>query len=510
MKNLTSIAPVAALAGIMFGGDCTAKAQVPPSVPAGNFSAAIPQMLEVRLGAIEQQLQALAGRIEILEKSSGISPRETPENAKQSSVVAQIESLNQKIQTVERAREKAAENTLAAVKTAPIVAAGRDGFTIRSADSSFAFNLHGNLQADSRYFPNGSPSQGASTLTITKVRPTFDGTIYKNFAFKIMPDFGSGSFVLQDAYIDATFRAWLKFRGGKFKGPVGLERLVADQEAEFYERFFPTNLVPNRDVGAQIFGDGWGGVVSYAGGIFNGVADGSSTDLDTDNHREFEGRILFHPFRKMQPSSLQGLGIGIGGTSGSKTGTASIPVVAPYRTTSQQIFFRYRSDGTAAGTTVADGAHTRISPQLYYYWGPFGAWSEYVLSSQDVKRGINSDTMDNSAWQVAATYVLTGEPASYRSVTPREAFDLKQHHWGALELAARYGRLSVDKSAFPFFADPASQAAGARSWTVGANWYVNKNVKLVLNYEQTNFDQASQGLERKQERAILERLQLAF
>ena len=46
--------------------------------------------------------------------------------------------------------------------------------------------------------------------------------------------------------------------------------------------------------------------------------------------------------------------------------------------------------------------------------------------------------------------------------------------------------------------------------TLGANWYVNKNVKGVLNYEQTDFQAVEGGVKRKQERAVLQRLQLAF
>ena len=80
----------------------------------------------------------------------------------------------------------------------------------------------------------------------------------------------------------------------------------------------------------------------------------------------------------------------------------------------------------------------------------------------------------------------------------------------AVELAARYGRLSVDKSAFPIFADPLTSASAARSWTLGVNWYANRNVKIVLNYEQTDFQTAEGGVKRKQERALLERFQLAF
>ena len=46
-----------------------------------------------------------------------------------------------------------------------------------------------------------------------------------------------------------------KFRFGKFKPPVGLERLVSDSDMLFVERALPTDLVPNRDVGVQVYGE---------------------------------------------------------------------------------------------------------------------------------------------------------------------------------------------------------------------------------------------------------------
>jgi phosphate-selective porin OprO/OprP len=118
--------------------------------------------------------------------------------------------------------------------------------------------------------------------------------------------------------------------------------------------------------------------------------------------------------------------------------------------------------------------------------------------------------LSNEAWQVAGSYVLTGENASYRSVAPAQPFDLTKGTWGAFELAARYGELTVDKDAFPFFASPTRAARIAKSWGLGLNWYLNRNVKFQLNYEQTDFTGGSANGERPKERALLSRFQVAF
>jgi phosphate-selective porin OprO/OprP len=137
-------------------------------------------------------------------------------------------------------------------------------------------------------------------------------------------------------------------------------------------------------------------------------------------------------------------------------------------------------------------------------------FGEYVKSYQRVQREAAHATLDNDAWQVAVSYVLTGENASYRSVTPAQTFDFAKGTWGAFEVAARYGELNVDKKAFPVFADPTKAARVAEAWGVGLNWYWNRNVKFQLNYEQTDFTGGSAKGERPKERVMLGRFQLAF
>src|SRR5687768_113665 len=113
-------------------------------------------------------------------------------------------------------------------------------------------------------FVNTPQSSGVNTFVARRVRPILEGTVYDRFGFRIMPDFGGGQTVLQDAYADVKFANWIKLRGGKFKEPVGLERLQSANHILFVERGLPTNLVPNRDLGFQLFGDVAEGLVSYA------------------------------------------------------------------------------------------------------------------------------------------------------------------------------------------------------------------------------------------------------
>jgi phosphate-selective porin OprO/OprP len=326
----------------------------------------------------------------------------------------------------------------------------------------------------------------------------------------MMPDFGNGQTVLYDAYIDARFSPKFKIRAGKYKPPLGLERLQSATDITFVERGLPTALVPNRDLGLMVHGDIVGGNLAYAAGVFNGVPDGGSSDLDTQDGKEGVARLFAQPWRTRTHSAWQGLGFGVAASYGNQRGVSAASSGLPtFKTAGQTTFFGFRGDDPALGPVLADGAHRRWSLQGHYYFGSHGIFLEQVRSSQQVKRGTSNATLDHSSWQVATSWVLTGETPSYRGVTPRSPFDLKAGTIGAIELTTRYSELHIDPATFPFYANAATAARGAQAWTVGCNWILNSGVKVMANYEQTRFDAAG-SVRRRPEHDLLTRLQFSF
>jgi len=380
--------------------------------------------------------------------------------------------------------------------------AGKDGFSLRSADGNFQFRLRGYVQLDGRFYQGDDERPATDTFVLRRVRPIFEGTVLKIFDFRIMPDFGNGQTALQDAHLDVRFSPAVRLRAGKFKPPVGLERLQSGTDILFVERAHPTSLVPNRDLGVQLFGDLAAGKATYAVGVFNGVVDGGSGDLDNNDGKDVAARVFFTP--------VKGLGFGVGGSVGDQEGTVTAPGLPALRTPGQQTFFSYRTDGTAPNTAIAGGDRTRISPQGYYYRGPFGLLAEYAVSSQEVRRGDVVEELENTAWQVAGSWVISGGEPSFRAVAPKVNFDPAAGTWGAFELAARVSVLEIDDDAFPVFASPTSSAAKAESWALGFNWYLNKNVRFYLDYEQTEFEGGATSGDREDESLVFSRFQISF
>jgi phosphate-selective porin OprO/OprP len=453
----------------------------------------------MRLGRIALALLALvAGAAPGARAAAGSDP-----------LAARLEALEQEVALLKRQLEVKREEDSARFAQIPAIGAGKDGFFIQSADKKFQIKLRGYAQADSRFFAESDDGSN-DTFALRRVRPYVEGTLFENVDFRIMPDFAGGTTTLFDAYVNLRYLPHAQLQVGKFKPPVGLERLQSATAITFIERGFPTLLVPSRDLGVQVWGDVLGGRLSYALGAFNGVRDGGNSenlDVDTDDGKDLVARLFAHPFAESAHDSLRGLGLGVAISLGEEKQS-----VAGYRTVGQQTFFSYRAATTGAGAlpaTSANGSRFRVSPQGYYYNGPFGLLWEYVRQTQEIERGPSDARPTHQAWQLVTSWVLTGENASYRGVVPRTAF--RQGGWGAFEVAARIGGIAFDEEVFPTFANPDTAAESALEWGFATNWYLNRYLKLALNYEHTRFDHgAAGGHDRESEEVLMTRMQIQY
>jgi phosphate-selective porin OprO/OprP len=424
----------------------------------------------------------------------------------------QLEKLDQKIRVLERQKELDKEAAVTKAKETPTVSTGKDGFWLRSPDNAYQIRIGGIIQLDSHWYPDKTAPIGGTSdsFLLRKVRPVLEGVFLENIAFRIMPDFGGGTTVLQDAYVELRLDKAFNIRAGKFKSPLGLERLQLDSETEFVERGLPTNLAPNRDLGIQLGGSVLADTLSYQIGVFNGNPDNSTTDADTNDQKDVVGRIFAEPFRNGD-SLFSGLGVGIAYAYGVQQGTVAASNLATYKTVGQQNFY------TFATGAFADGARTKLAPQFYYYVGPLGFLGEYITSRQEVTRATNQKRdFDSDAWQLNVFWVVTGEDASFRNPTPRKPYAGSSPGLGAVELVGRYGVQTIDDTAFAGtaanrLADPNASAREARNAGIGANWYFNRNFKLQANYDQTEFKGGGPGgTDLRTEKAIFTRIQANF
>lgn len=425
----------------------------------------------------------------------------------------QIEVLDQKVRVLERKQELEAEEAAAKAKDTPQLSIGQSGFVLRSSDTNFVLKIKGVIQLDSRTFAHDNPGTiGNNGFILRRARPIIEGTVFRDFDFQFIPDFGGSSAQIFDAWLNYGYCPELQLKAGKFKTPIGLEQLQADASLPFNERSLATDLVPNRDLGVQLWGEFAGGFAAYQAGVFNGLGDGrNSSNVDFDDDKQVAARVFLQPFKQSGARGLRGLGFGMAGSWGNyATNVAGLPNNNGFTTDGQQLFFAYTNGVTA------DGDQWRVSPQAYYYFGPGNMLGEYVISSQQVRKGGSTAKLQNEAWQVSAGWVLTGEDAGFNGVVPRHPFDPRAGQWGAWQVVARYAQLNVDRDAFPTFANPAGSATSAAAWSVGLNWWLNRNVRLLASYSHTDFEGGGAGanppgsVTKQDENVFFTRVQAAF
>lgn len=445
--------------------------------------------------------------------SASAEPASTPPPA--GSSVATPEELDQRVRILERKLELEAEKSEALAKTQGQAVAGKDGFEVKSPDGAFRLKLRGYLQVDGRFFLDDDSIPATDSWVIRRARPVLEGTIFKFVDFKFMPDFGGGSTVLYDAYLEARLSKAARVRVGKFKPPVGLERLQSATDIAFVERAFPTGLVPSRDVGVQLGGELLGGKLDYQAGLFNGVVDGGLADQDSADGKEYAARLLWKPFQPAD-GGVPGidLALGLAATRSDEEGSLTATGLPAFRIPGSSTFFAYRADASLAGTVRADGVRQRLSPQAWLYVGPFGALAEWVSSTTAVRRNTVVADLENVAWQLQLSWVLSGENNSFKGVVPRRPFSPQGGGTGAWIVAVRASGFEADPASFPLFADPARSVREATLIGASLAWNPMRGLRWLVDYSRVTYDGGASGAgataDRPDEQALFTRFQVAF
>lgn len=478
-------------------------------------------------------------------ESSEAAPEAPP--APPPSEAERLDDIEQLVRISARKHELLEEEAAKRKKEAPVLVIDDKGFALKTPDNDFVLKIRGLLQADARYFINDDALNTSDTFLIRKFRPSFDGTLFGLVDFRLLAEF-AGTPTILDAYADLRPWPWLRFRAGKFKSPVGLERLQADADVPLVERALDQNLSNQRDIGGIIWGDVGTGIFNYVVGVVNGAPDTTAADTDINHAKDFVGRVFFQPFNAPALRELGNLGVGFAAATGNRKGRlptavsgSPIPTAAAqtglagFRTSGQNTFFTYfapATDTTGATTTFAHERATRINPQLYYYYDNIGLLSEFIYVWQGVQRGNNTTTLNQKAAHATVTYSFNGRE-SFEGTTPVQVFDRKQGTWGALQLAFRWSWLKVDAESLSDpnvngtgYADATRSAASATAYAGGVAWIPRRSYKILLDFEQTRFEggagrgplAATPGIpampalivDRKTENALFGRVQVNF
>jgi phosphate-selective porin OprO and OprP len=421
-------------------------------------------------------------------------------------------------------------------KKGPVVQIDDKGFSIATPDRSYSLKFRGLLQTDARFFVDNDALAPSDTFLIRKFRISLDATLFSLVDVKMVPEL-AGTVQILDGFADLHPWPWLRLKAGKYKPPMGLERLQGDADRSFFEQSLVQNLSAQRDIGVSVWGDVADGLFHYVVGIFNGAPDTTSNDSDTNLAKDVQGRLFVRPLHGDAERTYGDLGIGVSAGTGNRKGrlptavtglpipvTAAVTGLSAFRTAGQNTFFQYSApndDTTGVKTTFTHERATRINPQLYYFVGPLGLMGEYMWLSQGVQKGNTTTELHHQAASATVSLVINGKQ-TYQGPVPDVPFDLNKLAPGAFEVGARWNWIKLDDATFGDpnvpnsvqYANPASSAKEAQAFGGVVNWIPRRSFHIGASFERTWFTggagSASAVADRTAENVIIARAQIVF
>jgi phosphate-selective porin OprO and OprP len=369
------------------------------------------------------------------------------------------------------------------------------GFYVESPDKAFMLHFTGQIQLDYREFLRTKDRSDIDTFLLRRARFGLEATLEKYYEFRFLPDFGQGTTIVQDAYMNIHYWNEFQFEVGRFKQPISYEQLIQDRYVPTLERSLIDQLVPQRDLGAMIHGEEvCNNLFDYAVSLSNGEINGNSTDLN--DHKDLDGRFAIRPLNWLEDEEwLRWFQVGFSGGFGIEQEPIN---PATLRTPDTVPYFSFNS------TVRADGLRTRLCPELAYFYGPVGFFAEYYDEHQDMTptaTGKGSGLVEDVPFRgyvCTGTCFLTGETRTTYSqqIFPLRNFDPRHpiSSPGAWELVARVSHLGTGDIVYSKgdaqLANPATTANVATEYTLGFNWYFNGFFRMQFNYEHDMFNRS--------------------
>jgi phosphate-selective porin OprO/OprP len=412
--------------------------------------------------------------------SGGAQPRQSQSDSSNAALLRRIEELERQVRELQ---EKLGAGPAGAPEEKPkegneFTAKWKDSLRLETADGRVKLRIGGRIHHDVGWFSVHNDSEAAFATADDSVDGTefrrarlyISGELYDRYEFKAQYDFAGGDADFKDVYVGCKNLPGIGgIRLGQFKEPFGLEELTSSNDITFMERSLANAFVPSRDTGLMLHNAELGDRLTWAAGVFRDTD--SYGDGSADGHYNFTARVTGLPCYR-DKDRLVHVGLGYSHRN---------PV-------NDEARFSERPEAHLAPRLVDTGTFEATSldllgAELAVLRGPASLQAEYIRASASVPGGPDPDF---DGYYVTGSYLLFGGHRSYKAsagtfggVAP-ETNVLENGGRGALELAARYSRIDLR--------DAGIDGGQLSDLTLGANWYLNPNARLMGNVVFANPD----------------------
>lgn len=329
-----------------------------------------------------------------------------------------------------------------------------------------------------------------------RARLYFSGTVYENVFFKAQYDFAGGDADFKDVYVGLKALSGKVTVGHQYM-PFGLQERTSSKYITFMERAPHQVFGPSRKTGFTYTAerDFEGGDMWYGLGMFR-QSDGFGDDTDNSGEGEwnYAGRFSVRPW--VDEENQQYLSLGASGAFYNFAGEMTRVRARPQVHTAPRF--------VDTGTFAADEG-SAWEADAAFSSGPFHAMVEWMGWEADSDDS-TSDDPEFDGLTAQAGFFLTGEHRPWKGgkfdrVKPKHNYD-GQGGTGAWEVAARWSTIDLD--------DGGLDGGQMDIWSVGLNWYLNPNTRVMINWENIDLDRDDGTVDADDVQAIMMRFQIDF
>ncbi len=298
---------------------------------------------------------------------------------------------------------------------------------------------------------------------VRRARAFIAGKMTSELAYEVEYSL-TGNNEWKDVYLKYKLSKDRVIQVGNMKEPFGLEALTSSKYNTFMERSLIDTFIRARSLGVMAQGDYADDV--HRGTLALGVFGPSLDDVFKKEEGEISvtGRVTYAHVASKESVYHLGLALSL-----SDYGSTSISLSSDAES--------HLYEGSMIKTKVKDvESVSRLGIEGAIVQGPFSFQSEYIKTNVSDDEGSYSF----SGWYGQASWSLTGEHRKYKPRTAKfsrmkikKPFSFDETGYGAVELALRISYLDIT--------DRDEIGGEGRDITLGINWYLKSNLRLMSN-----------------------------
>ena len=371
----------------------------------------------------------------------------------------------------------------------------QDGIlVIESPKSGYKFWFDVRAQADAAVFfgaPDYADPIGNGT-GIRRARFAVKGQINDKWYGEFDMDLANGLAELKDAIVRYTGIANTELQAGNFKENFSIQRNTTSRYLQFMERpMVCSALSPSRHIGINAkYAKDW---LWFSTGLFSQVIAGqeewqnvadNNKDFGRNSGYSFTTKLVFRPLYKLDNASLH-----IGAAYSYRTTTTDLATGewGTYRASARNSTSINRKKYLDTNNLPGFDHNNLWTVELAGHWNGLRYEAAYIGDNVHFKSDAADPTTKNfGGWYAQAGFLLFGGHQQYDSRGGKYTkVDRGSDKIGDIELCARYENCNLNcGNVF---------GGASEAYTLGLNWYVNDNVKMVVNYQYNNNDRYANG-----------------